>query len=416
MLNQSFDEESLLKLTRKKEIIKFSLGREKKDYKESLKNISDEISGPGFYFSELSYFEKDNKKVFFTNNACEYYAIKKITDNLKRLYRIKFSSRDDISEQALRIFEDTSSYRVFRIDIKSFFESVDILKLKNKLELDSLLSYEGKKLLDKLISSFPEGFSGLPRGLSISSVLSELFMEDIDNKIKSMSEVYYYARYVDDIIIITHDDYMSFEKDIVPIFKYHKLSVNEKTQELKISSCNKDNKGEPGKLSLLGYDYTLYHNCDDLGKRAVKVEISKNKINKIKTRVIKSIFNYDKVNPKSLRDEVFIKRIAFLSGNYELYSDIKNKKTYHDDMGTLKGGIYYGNRLVNNSLHLKELNVFLRNSLFCDRNSSFGNAVKKIPMNVRRQAVSNCFMTGFEQRIFHEFSEEEFNLISSCWN
>jgi hypothetical protein len=43
---------------------------------------------------------------------------------------------------------------------------------------------------------------GVPRGVGISSYLSELYMENIDNEIRNLQDVIYYARYVDDIFII----------------------------------------------------------------------------------------------------------------------------------------------------------------------------------------------------------------------
>ena len=65
---------------------------------------------------------------------------------------------------------------------------------------------------------------GIPRGIGISAYLSELYMRDIDIKIKSLEDVIYYARYVDDIIVIicpktesTKKDYLSELKKIICI-------------------------------------------------------------------------------------------------------------------------------------------------------------------------------------------------------
>lgn len=43
--------------------------------------------------------------------------------------------------------------------------------------------------------------NGLPRGLSISSVMSELYMKYFDLRIRRLEGVYYYARFVDDIVV-----------------------------------------------------------------------------------------------------------------------------------------------------------------------------------------------------------------------
>ena len=47
-----------------------------------------------------------------------------------------------------------------------------------------------------------ESGSGVPRGFGVSAYLSELYMREIDNEIKALPDVIYYARYVDDIVII----------------------------------------------------------------------------------------------------------------------------------------------------------------------------------------------------------------------
>lgn len=49
--------------------------------------------------------------------------------------------------------------------------------------------------------------TGLPRGLGISAVLSELYMKYFDLSIRRVGGVYYYARFVDDIIVFCSDQH-----------------------------------------------------------------------------------------------------------------------------------------------------------------------------------------------------------------
>ncbi len=44
---------------------------------------------------------------------------------------------------------------------------------------------------------------GLPRGVPLSATLSEYSMKRFDRFVSTLPEVYYYARYVDDIVIVT---------------------------------------------------------------------------------------------------------------------------------------------------------------------------------------------------------------------
>ncbi|MGL6415693.1 hypothetical protein ACSZMN_17365 [Aeromonas veronii] len=128
MLNQTFEYKTLLRLTRKQEIIKFSLGRENTQYEESLKLIAKNINDPNFSFSSLTHTLHKSKTVFTVTRPEEYYAIKKIAHDLKRLYRVRFSGRDEITEQIISIFHDTSSFSTIKIDISSFLK-VLILKI-----------------------------------------------------------------------------------------------------------------------------------------------------------------------------------------------------------------------------------------------------------------------------------------------
>lgn len=237
MLNQSFDEKTLLKLTTKKEIINFKLGRNTSEYIESLKSIAEKINSDSFSFSTISSFQYNGKIIYTTNSAEECYTIKKISDNIKRLYKINFSSKEDIVNQVINILSDTSSYRVFRLDVKEFFESIDFKSVLAKLSADNILSNSSLSKLHNLRQQLPSYFLGLPRGLAISSVLAELYMEEIDNIIRSEIGIYFYARYVDDMIIVLHDeniDMTYFEK----IFSNKKLSLNNKSIELNIPSVN----------------------------------------------------------------------------------------------------------------------------------------------------------------------------------
>ncbi|EPM56853.1 phage-related reverse transcriptase/maturase family protein, partial [Pseudomonas syringae pv. actinidiae ICMP 19103] len=41
------------------------------------------------------------------------------------------------------------------------------------------------------------------RGLALSATITEIVMQDFDNSIKELDGVFYYGRYVDDIIVVT---------------------------------------------------------------------------------------------------------------------------------------------------------------------------------------------------------------------
>lgn len=371
MLNQSFDEKTLLKLTTKKEIINFKLGRNTSEYIESLKSIAEKINSDSFSFSTISSFQYNGKIIYTTNSAEECYTIKKISDNIKRLYKINFSSKEDIVNQVINILSDTSSYRVFRLDVKEFFESIDFKSVLAKLSADNILSNSSLSKLHNLRQQLPSYFLGLPRGLAISSVLAELYMEEIDNIIRSEIGIYFYARYVDDMIIVLHDeniDMTYFEK----IFSNKKLSLNNKSIELNIPSVN--HSDNTYNFNFLGYTYLIHNTTDDDGFRKITVDISTKKQKKIKTRIIQSILAYSRDH----NDELLIKRIKFLSGNYSVNINNDFQKKYSEEDGSiLKGGIYYNNKFINTEVNLSTLNDFIKNYYFVRRKTQLERLCRK---------------------------------------
>lgn len=409
MLNQSFDEKTLLKLTTKKEIINFKLGRSEGDYASTLSQIAKKINDESFNFNSISNFIYKNKIIYRTNSPEEFYALRKITDNIKRIYKVKFSNKDEIVNQVINILSDTSSYNIIRLDVKDFFESINFNSILIKLENENILSNASLNHLKKIKKLLPPDFNGLPRGLSISSVLSELYMDDIDEKIRSTPGIYFYARYVDDIIIISHNKNHNIEH-FRKIFITKGLTLNQKSSYLEILSINTNS--ETLNFTFLGYTYHIHHSLNECGDRMLSIDMSSKKIKKIKSRIISSILSFYKDHDCTL----LTKRIKFLSGNYIVKIDTNYKQLFSDnDSSALKGGIYYNNKYITTTESLSEINTFIKRLLFCKKNNAIGKAVHSIPFNIRRLLLSNCFIVGHNRIVIHDFDASEIKKIKQCW-
>lgn len=403
MIRDDFTTKSLLRVTTINEIIKFNLGRGEGDYKESLDVISKEIGHKSFKISDLKKTLIGGKVVFSTSTASEHYALKKISKDINRVYKLDVSNRDDISEQLLRILESSSQYGFIRLDVKSFYESIYYCGLLEKLNREKLISVKSLRILSDLISEINDG---LPRGLSISPVLSEIFMRDIDYAVKSIEGVYYYARYVDDIVIITTKKVDDIFKSVEDVFLRKGLDFNSKFYKRDVASIN--NSKEMFWFDYLGYKFKIKPSEKD-GRRKILVGLSNDKIRKYKTRIVHSILDRAlcKKDDKYSR-EIFSKRIQYLSGNYSLFSSSNRE-------GSLKGGVYYSNKLVNDPGVFLEINSFLKKSLSSNSKNFFGRMVGKIPNEEKEHVKFFCFREGFLKRIECEFSEEIVVDIKSCW-
>lgn len=401
MLDQSFSVKNVLRITTRNEIIKFKLGREESDYKKSLESVSEKLISADFDFNKIKSIKIRNKKTYSTECPVLHYGYKKVSLDLKRLYKIAVKNRDEISDQVFRILENSGPFSVIRLDIKSFYESINFSEVINKLESDKLLSHQSLSLLKNTNSFFSEaGFEGLPRGLSISPVLSEIITRNLDKELKSLSEVYYYARYVDDIIIISFSNYDTFYSKVIEVIEKFSLSVNKKTEKMDINTVNERSRAQV--LTYLGYRYEITNKKYNL-KRVVNVLLSKDKLNKIKTRLIHSFIDYY----HNRNETLLLERLRILSGNYPIYSGMKSSG--------LKAGVYYSNRLVNKKGSFKELDHFLKNCLRTKKENFFGRCIGVITPGLKSELININFVEGFSSRVFYNISSERMLLLKSCW-
>ncbi len=177
-----------------------------------LKDVSDNISQKHFRISIKQSGGPHGKPVYvipdtpIDSYAQSYYAINQIGRNISRIYKVKQANRNQIVSQLKDCLSDGFPYHVIKLDVQSFYESIDHSALISKLKADQLLSATTLRLVEHLLWDYAQlagtAGKGLPRGIGISALLSELFMRDFDRNVSSLPEVAFYARYVDDIVVL----------------------------------------------------------------------------------------------------------------------------------------------------------------------------------------------------------------------
>jgi hypothetical protein len=389
MLNQTFTPNELKRLISDSDIEKLKLGSNEIDVMSSITSISYRVSQPSFSFSKIVKKIYKNRNVYSTEDKSEFIALKKLNFVIKRLYKLSYSNRNEILNQVISILNDGSNYSVIRADIKDFFETVPRKSIFKKLKSDSLL---GSLMINKL-NQFDKSLSDLscsylPRGISLSSTLSELYLRSFDQIIKNHIGVYYYARYVDDIIIICLDDVNGIESILRQSLDDLGLDLNHKFKAIRSTKTN-DN------FEYLGVDFNF-------SSKAPRYRLSQNKVKKLKTRIIKAILDY-RNNKNNL---LLIDRIKFLTSNYKLYT-----KTHSNN---LKAGIYYSNPHINEYVEFNELNEFLRKS-FTAKKGSLAKTIKVIPKDVVSQCLKKCFFKGYIDKEMIQFNASNFSSIMECW-
>ena len=133
---------------------------------------------------------------------CQDLVLRKLHKNIKRIYAVQQADRNAIVKQMKLSLSEKVEMRIVRLDVRHFYESIDRNRLLTKLVDDARLSYHSLMLLKSLFCDLAIATgTGLPRGLGVSAVLSELYMKYFDLEFKKIEGVYYYAHFVDDIIV-----------------------------------------------------------------------------------------------------------------------------------------------------------------------------------------------------------------------
>lgn len=204
MFDQAFTETSVSMVLRKADFYRVSGLRTpaiKQSYIASTLAIA---ASSGWTSSPLTSATLRGKTVYSLRNFADELAVRKINSNIRRHRRLRHPSRSSIVSNIARLLSESVPYRIYRLDIRRFYESFETSKVMNAVHSINELSIPSKKILDNLVRHFQaQGGQGVPRGLAISATLSDLMMASFDRAISDNKNVFFYARYVDDIIIIT---------------------------------------------------------------------------------------------------------------------------------------------------------------------------------------------------------------------
>lgn len=346
-------------------------------------------------WSELS--QKINNKVVYTPTNIQCALILDICNQeLKRVYNIKYLSRNDIIYNIKSMLKDNINLRIYRKDIHHFYESIDCEYLKKEIENNDKISFISQKFILEFLSYCIDLKIGLPRGIALSSTLAEIFAFQINNIISNDKNVIFYSRYVDDIFILCpYDNNLQLDVDrlLKPIGNIELKKEKAKNYELELQ------KGQflsqPMKFTFLGYEFTIHDEKDPKKYRKVNLDLSPHKINRFKEKIKKSFLNYEKTRDFTLLK----KRIIFLTHNY-----IMNKKL---TKGQIKAGIYfsypYANPEENGSLY--NLDKFLQ---ICIYNSTLSK-------NQKKEVYKRTFTHGFKNKTILTYKYVEFMKITTIW-
>lgn len=201
----------------------------------------------------------DKPRVLSIPTIRDRLVLKTLSELLSELYPTAKSVLPQEKIKTLSNELDKEKYnRYIKIDLSKFYPSIPqerlLKKLKEKIRKKELLS-----LIDKAISTGTSSHGGkkkknkegVPQGLSISNILAEIYLMDLDDKMAKKTDLYY-SRYVDDILILCKsDDIINISKEIIKDIKSLGLTPHEFTPDSK----SKIGSIESDKFEFLGYNF-----------------------------------------------------------------------------------------------------------------------------------------------------------------
>lgn len=405
-MKQNFNSKELIKYLKKGELIRNELDIE--DVESEIATLEEKVLNESFEFDI-----KFNDEYYFLENISQKLLLRKLNDNIKRIYKDEQANRKFIIHQVKTLLKETAPFWIIKTDIRAFYESINRDRIFRKLKNDAMLSYYSIFLLKKVfenpnIISYP----GLPRGLNISSSLSEIYMRNFDKAIQRHKDVYYYARFVDDIIIFLNSKERALElfQSLNAIISEEKLDlqINDDKTELidgtnfKILKKGYNKKPIHNNIEYLGYRFYL-NETESKRENKLQISIAYKKIKKIKSRIVRSYVDYAKTNDF----ELLKKRIKFLTGNYGISKS--------NDGSILKAGIYFNYTHINNLEILKGLNIFHKKIIY-SRKGNLGIKLNARLSNTQRDILKkHCFIAGFRNKTFNSFTFVEMGQIIKSW-
>jgi hypothetical protein len=331
---------------------------------------------------------------------------------VRRATRLKPADRDTIIRRLATVLGEGVEHREYKFDIKSFFESLDTKSLAADMASVTAIPRSAVRVLENYFTELEgRGIKGLPRGISLSATLSEWALSNFDKKISSLPDVYFNARYVDDIVIVTgaRETPGQFIKKIKSLLAPLKLELNpDKTQQIHIpgppqaSSTNR----VVGQFDYLGYSFAVHEAKrapDRRFYREVDVSIAKTKIARLKSRLCLAVCAF--LADGSIGD--FERRLQLLTGNYNLRDFVNGRQR--------NTGLYCNYRRANTSEGLKEIDAFFRSLVVGGRSRLAKRLSQKVPIGLRRSLLKYNFVRSFNEQVFYNFTLAEIAELRRCW-
>jgi len=367
-----------------------------------------ELGSNGFAHMTLVRSNLRGKDVFQVRGLPHNLVLRHITSNIRRVTSVKQDDRKFIISCIASLVSEGTPFRVYKYDIKSFYETVHANSILQALGSDLAFSPQSVRILRSLFAELDiNAVPGLPRGMAISATLAEYLLRPFDAHVSNSLGVWYYSRFVDDMIVITDgtEDVSEFNSLLSGLLPSG-LSFNKKSNSYHFTAFEKGAKANEGVFDFLGYRFAVSRAYRDPAEKKIRrdvvLDIAPSKVRKIKSRYAKSLLTY---RHDGCFDDLH-DRIKILTSNFTFVDkDTNIKRT---------AGIYFNYPLISaNSPSLSDLDKFARNVL-----TSSGPKNKLYPALSKAERLillRLSFREGYRTRRFFSFKPKRLSYLTDCW-
>lgn len=400
MRNYSYSKESFFLHRGKDDKRRYGISSDA-DFQSAVDTVYARIKGSAPLF-DLHNFKKNGRSLYKPKNFETALILRKLEADLKSLTPALSQNRPDIIQSIRNVCQDSTPSTIIRLDIKKFYESVSLEDVRKTVLPRLANTYMLQRTLDRFIGCVPGSAVGLPTGISLSASLAELYLKyAFDDKIRAVDGVYFYKRYVDDIILFSAQHPLS--KDVVSEVQSllpHGLSFNQSKDKKKVITTAES--GKHYNFSYLGYSFDVKRSGDE---KKVTLDISSGKIDKRITKYCKAYHTL--LSDANLDD--FKNRFLYLNSGHRYYDDIKGS--------TISSGICNTySELSFPSASLKRLQNFYRYSVL-SRSFPMQHRLRHSHLHndVRRWVLQLDLEKHVKEKKHFNFSHDEITHMARCW-
>ena len=401
---QSFSERNLKRILRPKDFFQAKHLRTFDDFIPSIQQAHKEVQNRTLTFTNIQSSLRKGKQVLKLPSLHQQLIVRKLNDTLARVYKTRQTDRNKICRTIQTLLSDPTPYHIVKCDIKSFFETIPRKSLQNLVLANHIFSRETKWVFRRLFEC-PKisGSYGLPRGLALSSTLSEKYLQTFDDRIKRQKGVFYYSRFVDDIIVFTGVEPADVLNFIIDELSKRGLKLN--LRKTSLYSNSKDSFATPATAALPppSFDFLGYAFSKAAHNTPACVSIALSKVKKIKSRIARSFLAYSSDHDASLLEA----RIRFLTSNYYIEGS--------SSQSPLRAGVFYNYPIASDATgQMHELDCFLRAQILSPRNIPFRRS-SPLTSSLKKRLLTYTFEAGYSERKLQRFSAGQIAKIKRCW-